>query len=71
MADLRTKRKAATTRKRKSGEQRKLVTFQYEGRDYVLDLVRNQVYQNWTAVETTRGVAILGAYRQTALSTAH
>ena len=68
MADLRARRKAVT-RTRKTGQQRKLVNFQYEGREYVLDLVRNQVYQNWTAVETTRGVAILGAYRQTALAT--
>lgn len=70
MADLRAKRKA-TTRARKTGQQRKLVSFQYEGRDYVLDLGRNQVYQNWTAVETNRGVAILGAYRQTAVAAAH
>ncbi|GAB4368999.1 MAG: hypothetical protein Kow0062_02570 [Acidobacteriota bacterium] len=65
MADLRARRKAVT-RTRRTAQQRKLVSFQYEGREYVLDLVRNQVYQNWTAVETNRGVAILGAYRQAA-----
>ena len=56
------KRKAAT-RTRKSKQDRKLVNFRFEGSDYVLDLVRNQVYRNWMAVETNRGVAILGAYR--------
>ena len=56
------KRKAAT-RTRKPKQERKLVNFRFEGSDYVLDLVRNQVYRNWMAVETNRGVTILGAYR--------
>jgi hypothetical protein len=54
----------ATTRTKKNGKQAtRLVSFNWGGRDYMLDLKKNQVYQNFMAVETNRGVAILGAYR--------
>jgi hypothetical protein len=42
----------------------KFVRFAFNGHDYVLDLGRNRVYENFTAVEASKGFAILGFYRQ-------
>lgn len=58
-----TTNRKSTTRGRKATNEKQLVSFRFEGREYVLDLVRNQVYLNWMAVETNKGVTILGAYR--------
>ncbi len=44
----------------------KFVNFHWEGVNYTLDIDRSRVYRNWMAVETNKGFAILGAYRQTA-----
>lgn len=66
---------SATTLKRKTrrstkkaGQQVRLVKFRWEGRDYVLDVARNRVYHNWVALETNKGVAVLGAYKAQAES---
>lgn len=50
-------------RSRKASAEKQLVSFRFEGREYVIDLVRNQVYLNWMAVETNKGVTVIGAYR--------
>ncbi len=42
------------------------MNFHWEGVNYTLDVDRCRVYRNWMAVETNKGFAILGAYRQTA-----
>ncbi len=42
----------------------KFVRFSMDGHDYLLDLGRNRVYENFTAVEASKGFSILGAYRQ-------
>jgi hypothetical protein len=58
-------RKTVTRGRRKTvqtGE--KFVRFAFDGHDYVLDLGRNRVYENFTAVEASKGFAILGFYRQ-------
>lgn len=56
-----------TARKsRKTKAPAKLVEFAWDGNKYMLDLKKDRVYQNWMAVETHKGVTILGAYRQDA-----
>jgi hypothetical protein len=55
--------KTGAARRRSSRKPKELVSFDYEGEQYVLDLNRDRVYRNWMAVETNKGVAIIGAYK--------
>lgn len=66
MAGIRATRKATTSKSSKpTKEPNKLVSFQWEGSQYTIDLLRRKVYQNWMAIETNKGSAIIGAYRNT------
>jgi hypothetical protein len=62
MASIRPTRKATTKGKHDKGTNR-MVSFHWEGLQYTIDLQRQKVYQNWMAVETNKGCAIMGAYR--------
>ena len=55
--------KAGAARRRSNRKPKELVSFDCEGEQYVLDLNRDRVYRNWMAVETNKGVAIIGAYK--------
>lgn len=66
MASMRATRTAAKKGTKKQTS--RLIPFHWEGGQYTLDLQRNKVYQNWMAVETNKGCAILGAYRQATVS---
>ena len=66
MAAPKSTRKTVRKNRKNASQPKSLVNFNWEGETYVLDLDRNKVYRNWMAVETNRGFAILGAYRQQA-----
>lgn len=55
--------KTAPTRRRSNRKARELVQFHFEGEQYVLDLTSDRVYRNWMAIETNKGVSIIGAYK--------
>jgi hypothetical protein len=63
-----TPRKSTRGRRKSDQVESRMIPFNWQGQDYVLDLGRNRVYQNFTAVEASRGFAILGAYRHHAVS---
>jgi hypothetical protein len=70
MASSTVSRRAVRERRSTGNAQQKLVAFHWEGVSYTLDVHRNKVYRNWMAVETNKGFAILGAYRQSAAMSA-
>ncbi len=61
MATLGTKK--TTTRRKTTKKVKQLVSYSFQGENYVLDLARDRVYHNWMAVETNKGVSIIGAYK--------
>ena len=56
-------RTAKKTTRRRTAKPKELVTYTFKGENYVLDLHRDRVYRNWMAIETNRGVSIIGAYK--------
>ncbi len=52
-----------TTRRKTTKKVKELVKYSWEGQAYVLDLSQDRVYRNWMAIETNRGVSIIGAYK--------
>lgn len=66
MVTMNSARKSTRSRRPQPMTTQKMVTFNWEGVSYMLDLERDRVYRNWMAVETNKGFTILGAYRNTA-----
>jgi len=61
MASLGVKKKVV--RRKSTKKPKELISYSFKGEAYVLDLNRDRVYRNWMAVETNKGVSIIGAYR--------
>ncbi len=62
ISSVRLSRKSSTRRK-SSKKVKQLVNYDWHGESYVLDLGRDKVYRNWMAIETNKGVSIIGAYK--------
>ncbi|MDQ7007302.1 MAG: hypothetical protein Q9Q40_08720 [Acidobacteriota bacterium] len=65
MATMATKKLGTktTTRRKTTRKPKELVNYSFNGENYVLDLHRDRVYRNWMAIETNKGVSIIGAYK--------